>query len=186
MPRPHKADLGLHVALEQRQRVLDEAQAVLAQRDRALQEQAQLLEQAQARVRMVLMQMDAAQRPAAGAPLPLGVLGDLERLLDWCEVQLLVQYERYQAAQTEADEARGQVATAHQAVRALELVLEARARERAERAHREELRLADETAARVHLRRTTTEARAAVAASAAADARHAQFAPGRGFGAVRA
>jgi hypothetical protein len=158
MPRPHKADAGLHVALEQRRRVLDDAQAVLAQRDRAVHEQAQALEAAQARVRMVLLQMDAAQRPAVGVPLPLGVLGDLERLLDWCEVQVLVQQDRLQAVQAEADAARGELATAHQGVRALELVLEARARERAERAHREELRLADETAARVHQRRLVAAA----------------------------
>ena len=152
MARRHKADLGLWAALEQRQRVMDEAQAVLAHRDRAVAEQAGRLEQAQTRVHTVLQQMDAAQRPAPGAPLELGALGDLERLLDWCEVQVMVHYERYTAAQAEADAARGQVATAHQGVRALELVLEGRAKERAERAHREELRQADETAARVHLR----------------------------------
>jgi len=156
--RRHKADLGLWAALEQRQRVLDDAQAVLAQRDRAVHEQAQRLEEAQNRVHTVLRQMDAAQRPVAGAPLELGVLGDLERLLDWCEVQVMVQYERYTAAQAAADEARGQVATAHQGVRALELVLESRAKERAERAHREELRQADETAARVHQQRSAAEA----------------------------
>jgi len=50
----------------------------------------------------------------------------------------------------EADEARGAVAAAHQAVRALELVLEARAAERAEKVRRAELRDADEIAARVH------------------------------------
>ncbi|HEY0420767.1 MAG TPA: hypothetical protein VGC80_14720, partial [Acetobacteraceae bacterium] len=53
-------------------------------------------------------------------------------------------------AQTAVDEARGGVATAHQGVRALELVLASRAAERAERTHRAELREADEIAARVH------------------------------------
>jgi hypothetical protein len=71
-------------------------------------------------------------------------------LLGWCEEQVLVQRRQFEAARSEADEARGFVATAHQQVRALELVLEARAAERAERVHRAELRQADETAARVH------------------------------------
>lgn len=150
MARPHKADAGLILALEQRQRVLDDAQAVMAQRAQVVHAQLVALQEAEARVRNVLMQMDAAQRPAVGLALPVAMLGDLERLLDWCEVQVLVARERLQAAQSEMDEARASVATAHQGVRALELVLEARARERAEKAHREELRVADETAARVH------------------------------------
>jgi hypothetical protein len=84
--------------------------------------------------------------------LPVDLLGDLERLLDWCEVQVLVQQERLHEAQASTDEARGWVATAHQAVRALELVLAKRAAERAEARRRIELREADETAARVHAR----------------------------------
>lgn len=171
MPRLHKADVGLHVALEQRRRTLDTAQAELAQHNRHLQEQAQLLEAARARVRMVLMQMDAAQKPTPGVPLPLGLLADLERLLDWCEVQVLVQQQRLAAAQQEADAARQAVAGAHQAVRALELVLEARARERGERAHREELRKADETAARVHQRHAASQLRQAPSAAPATLAR---------------
>ena len=150
MARPHKADAGLLVALEQRQRVLDDAQAVLSERVRAVEACQSAVGEAEARVRTVLDQMDAVQRPSAGYALPVAMLGDLERLLDWCEVQVLVQRERLQAAQTEADEARGVVATAHQGARALELVLEARAAARAEKARREELRTADETAARVH------------------------------------
>lgn len=99
---------------------------------------------------MVLLQIDAAQRPAPGVPLAVAVLGDLERLLDWCEVQVAVQEERHVGMKAETMLARGAVATAHQGVRALELVLEARALERAERVQRAEIRIADETAARVH------------------------------------
>ncbi len=110
------------------------------------------LADAQARVRMVLMQMDDAQRPAVGMALPVDVLGDLERLLDWCEVQVLVCEERLSAASSETEEARGWVATAHQNVKALELVLAKRAAEREELRRRQELRDADETAARVHRR----------------------------------
>lgn len=146
-PRP---DVALEVALEQRQRVLDEQRQALAEREQVVQEHITLLSTAQARVRMVLQQIDAAQRPVSGAPLPVALLGDLERLLDWCEVQVAVQQERLEAAQAEADLARGAVATAHQQVRALELVLEARAAERAEKQRRAELRDADESAARVH------------------------------------
>jgi flagellar biosynthesis chaperone FliJ len=81
-------------------------------------------------------------------------LGDLERLLDWCEVQVLVQRDRLDTIRAEAEEARGELAVAHQGVRALELVLQARKAERAEKQHRAELRMADETAARVHSRNT--------------------------------
>ena len=146
-PRP---DAALEVALEQRQRALDQQRQALAERDLAVQEQAALLGAAEARVRMVLMQLDAVQRPVPGLALAVTVLGDLERLLDWCEVQVAVQRERLDVARGEADTARGAVAVAHQQVRALELVLQARAAERAEKERRAELRLADETAARVH------------------------------------
>jgi hypothetical protein len=146
-PRP---DAALEVALEQRQRALDQHRQALAERDLAVQEQAALLGAAEARVRMVLMQLDAVQRPVPGLALAVTVLGDLERLLDWCEVQVALQRERLDVARSEADTARGAVAVAHQQVRALELVLQARAAERAEKQRRAELRLADETAARVH------------------------------------
>jgi hypothetical protein len=147
-----RPDQALEVALGQRQRLLDDAQQVFSGHERAVQEHARLLGAAQSRVQMVLHQIDAAQRPAPGVPLPVAMLADLERLLDWCEVQVLVQRERMDVARAEADLARGAVAAAHQQVRALELVIEARAAERAEKVRRSELRLADETAARVHTR----------------------------------
>jgi flagellar export protein FliJ len=143
-------DAGLQTALEQRRHKLDGERQVLAERELALQHEAALLATAEARVRMVLQQMNAAQQPTAGAPLPVAVLGDLERLLQWCEQQVVAQREALQAARAVADEARGAVAAAHQQVRALELVLESRAAERAEKQRRAEIRLADETAARVH------------------------------------
>lgn len=146
-PRP---DAGLEAALEQRQHKLDLERQVLAERELVLQQEASRLAAAEARVRMVLMQMDAPQTPVQGVPLAVTVLGDLERLLQWCETQVVLQRERFEAARGEADGARGAVAVAHQQVRALELVLEARAAERAEKVHRAELRDADETAARVH------------------------------------
>ena len=151
-----RPDAGLEVALEQRQRVLDDAQQVMSQHERAVQEQARLLSKAQARVRMVLGQIDAAQRPAPGVPLAVAVLGALEQLLDWCEVQVVLQQERMDEVRNLAEEARGALAVAHQSVRALELVLEARKAERLEKQHRVELRLADETAARVHTRNTVS------------------------------
>lgn len=149
-PRP---DTALEVALGQRQRVLGDAQQLLSGHERALQDQASVVGTALARVDMVLMQIDAAQRPAPGVALEVAVLGDLERLLDWCEVQVYVERERLIAVQADTDVARQGVASAHQQVRALELVLEARAAERAEKLHRAELVLADETAARVHSRK---------------------------------
>jgi flagellar export protein FliJ len=149
-------DAGLHAALEQRRRKLDAERQVLAERELALQQQVSVFEAAEARVRMVLMQMDAAQAPVAGASLPVTVLGDLERLLQWCERQVVLQREALEAARQVADEARGAVATAHQGVRALELVLESRAAERAEKVRRAEIRLADETAARVHAQNQVT------------------------------
>ena len=151
-----RPDAPLEVALGQRQRVLEEAQQVFSEHERALQEQARLLAAAQARVQMVLLQIDAAQRPLPGVPLAVSMIGDLERLLDWCEVQVMVQRERMDEARAVAEVARGAVAAAHQNVRALELVLAARAAEREEKARRAELVLADETAARVHTRNTVT------------------------------
>ena len=145
-----RPDAALEVALEQRQRVLDQQRQVLAERELGVQEQAALLNVAESRVRMVLLQMDAAQRPLPGVSLAVGVLGDLERLLDWCEVQVMLHEQRLNEARSSAAEARDALAAAHQQVRALELVLEARAAERAEKQRRIELRLADETAARVH------------------------------------
>src|SRR6266567_4816382 len=143
-------DAALEVALEQRQRRLDEERQVLAERELVVQEQARLLAATESRVRMVLLQIDAAQTPVHGIPLPVRVRGDRERLLQWCEAQVVIQQRNLEVARGESDEARGAVALAHQQVRALELVLEARAAERVEKQRRVEIRLADETAARVH------------------------------------
>lgn len=147
-----KPDAALHVALKHRQRVLDKAQQVLSAQLRNVAEHARLVATAQGRVLLVLAQMDAAQRPGPGVHLAVAVLGDLERLLAWCEEQVRLQQEQMAAARAEADNARGGVAAAHQAVRALELVLEARAAERARKMRQTEMREADETAARVHAR----------------------------------
>ena len=147
MSRP---DSALIVAREQRQQKLDQERQVLAERELIVQQQMELLSTAEARVRTVLREMDAAQSPVQGVPLAVAVLGNLERLLQWCEAQVLVQREALHAATGQADLAREAMAAAHQQVRALELVLEARAAERAEKVRRVELRLADETAARVH------------------------------------
>jgi hypothetical protein len=148
----HNPDTALQVALEQRQNVLDQERQVLAQHVRIVQEQADLASTAQARVRMVIRQIDTAQRPAPGVALPVALLGDLERVLDWCEVQVLIQEQRLEMVRAEAELARGAVAVAHQQVRALEVVLQARVNEREEKVRRAELHLADETAARVHSR----------------------------------
>src|SRR6266849_1303454 len=134
-----RPDTALEVALGQRQRVLDDAQQVFSDYERAVQEQARLLAAAHSRVQMVLHQIDAAQRPVPGVPLAVAVLADLERLLDWCEVQILVQRERLDETRAETEVARSAVAAAHQQARALELVLAARAAERAEKVRRTEL-----------------------------------------------
>ena len=147
-----RPDTGVIVALGQRQRVLDDAQQVLSEQERAVQEQARVFAAAQARVRVVLLQSDAAQRPVPGVPLAVALLADLERLLDWCEMQVLVQRERMDEARAQAEVARGAVAAAHQQVRVMELVLAARAAEREEKVRRAELVIADETAAGVHTR----------------------------------
>ena len=148
----HNPDTALEVALEQRQRLLDQERQVLRQHLRAVQEQLELFNTAQSRVRMVIRQIDTAQRPAPGVALPVPLLGDLERVLDWCEVQVAIQQQRLEMLQAEAEQARGIVAAAHQGVRALEVVLQARVAERDEKVRRAELHMADETAARVHSR----------------------------------
>src|SRR5207302_9935410 len=94
-PRP---DAALEVALEQRQRKLDEERQVLAEREMVVAQEAGLLQAAESRVQMVIHQMDAAQAPLAGAPLAVALLGDLERLLQWCEAPALLQRERLAAA----------------------------------------------------------------------------------------
>src|SRR5213082_2999537 len=99
-PRP---DAGLEVALEQRQRVLDQERQILSEHERALHEHAVALQAARARVNMVLQQIEAAQRPLLGVALAVAVLGDLERLLDWCEVQVEVQLQRYSEAHGETE-----------------------------------------------------------------------------------
>jgi flagellar FliJ-like protein len=149
-------DVGLEAALVQRRRKLDVERQVLAEREIAVQQQAAVLASAEARVRMVLAQIDAAQQPAPGVPLPVLLLGDLEELLRWCEAQCVAHRAQLDAVRAQAQEARGAVATAHQGVRALELVLEARAAERAEKQRRTEIRDADETAARVHARQVAS------------------------------
>jgi hypothetical protein len=145
-----RPDAALEVALEQRQRKLDQERQVLAERELLVAHAAGVLETAQSRVRIVLQQMDEAHAPRPGVPLAVTLLGDLELLLQWCEAQVALERARLEDARAEADEARGAVAIAHQGVRALELVLEARAAERAEKVRRAEIRVADETAARVH------------------------------------
>jgi hypothetical protein len=65
---------------------------------------------------------------------------------------VLVHEQRMEEAHAAAADARAALARAHQQVRALELVLEERRAQRAEKQHRIELRLADETAAHVHAR----------------------------------
>jgi Flagellar FliJ protein len=148
----HNPDTALEVALEQRQQVLDRERQALSAHLRAVQEQADLFNTAEARVRMVIRQIDTAQRPAPGVALPVALLGDLERVLDWCEVQVAIQQQRLEMVQAETETARGAVAIAHTGVRALQVVLQARVAEREEIARRAELRMADETAARVHSR----------------------------------
>src|SRR5579864_7465166 len=118
-----RADAGLEVALDQRRNLLDLERQTLAERELALRHELELLAAAESRVRMVLMQIDNAQQPAPGTPLPVAMLGDLEHLLRWCEAQVVAQRERLDAVRVEAEEARGAVATAHQGVRALEVVL---------------------------------------------------------------
>src|SRR5262245_30500701 len=115
MPPP-RPDAGLEAAVEQRQRRFEHAQQVLSVRERALAEQAHLLLQAQARVQMVLSQIDAAQRPAVGITLPVALLGDLEHMLRWCEEQVVWQSERVEGARLETDEAREGLAKTHQHV----------------------------------------------------------------------
>ncbi len=145
-----RPDQALEVALGQRQRVLEDTQQTFSTHERAVQERARVLGVAQARVQMVLHQTDSAQRPPPGEQLPVIVLADLERLLDWCEVQVLVQQALLDQVSAEAEVARTAMAAAHQQVRALELVLQGRANERQEKVRQADVRLADETAARVH------------------------------------
>src|SRR5579864_7691580 len=102
-------DAGLEAALEQRRHKLDAERQVLAERELTVQHEAALLASAESRVRMVLQQIDAAQQPAQGVNFAVAVLGDLERLLQWCEQQVVVQRAATDTARASADEARGAV-----------------------------------------------------------------------------
>ena len=149
---PRHPDAGLLVALDQRRRALEDAQQVMYAHTRRINEELAVLATAERRVQTVLHQIDEVQRPEPGQPLSVATLGDLERLLLRCEAQVQAQAERLVAVQAEADDARKLVAAAHQQVRALELVLENRAAQRAEARRRADQRETDETAARVHAR----------------------------------
>src|SRR5437868_5353309 len=120
---PRHPDAGLLVALDQRRRKLEDAQATMYAHERRIHEELAVLASAEQRVQTVLEQIDQVQRPQPGHPLSVETLGDLERLLLKCESQVQAQAERLAAVQAQADEARKLLAAAHQQVRALELVL---------------------------------------------------------------
>lgn len=147
---PHSEDTALEVALEQRRELLEAAQLELAARERVVQAEAERLREYQRRTALVLDQVVRQHAVPAGRSLDVPVLSDLDAQLRRCERDAATQEARLSAARAAADEVRGAVVTAHQRVRALELVLEARAAERAERQRRAEVREADEVAARVH------------------------------------
>ena len=66
-----QANAGLEAALEQRRRKLDQERQVLAEREIVVQQQAAVLASAEARVRMVLQQIDQAQQPVLSATLKI-------------------------------------------------------------------------------------------------------------------
>ena len=124
-----RPDAALEVALEQRRRTFEQTQMVFSARQRAFHDQARAVGVALARVQMVLSQIEGAQRVLPGARLAVNKLSDLDGLLRWCEEQVRAERALLEDVRAASDEARGWVATAHQQVRALELVLEARAAE---------------------------------------------------------
>ena len=140
------------MVLEQRREVLDGAQRALAERERTVAEEAQQLMHCQERVAAARTALANEQSVGRGARLDVALLVDLEAHLIRCEGAVAVQVARLESARRLADEARGAVVAAHQEVRALEVVLEARVAARADESRRREAREADEIAARVHAR----------------------------------
>ncbi len=143
-------DGALEVALEQRRQVLETAQLELAARERVIQAEAERLASLDARVMLAEQEIVREHVHGGGRPLDVPKLGQLDVFLQRCERDAAAQRARLTAARDHADDARSTVVAAHQRVRSLELVLEARARERAERGRRGEVREADEVAARIH------------------------------------
>lgn len=146
MPRP--PDAGLKVVLDQRRRQLQEAQLALAEQERALQQEAQRLRIAETTVASVRNEMYQSQSPREGHRVNVSRLAELEQIADRCDSARAAQCTRVETAQREMEGRRLAVAEAHRGVRALDLILEARAKARAERHRRAELHDADELAAR--------------------------------------
>jgi flagellar FliJ protein len=147
-----RPDAALEMVLEQRRGLLEEAQRELAARERAVAEEAQQLVLCEARVTSARRDLASEQGVAHGTRLDVGRLIELEAHLVRCESAVADQAARVEAARSRAEEARAEVVSAHQDVRALEVVLEARVAARLEEARRREAREANEIAARVHAR----------------------------------
>jgi flagellar protein FliJ len=149
---PSRPDAALEMVLEKRREVLDEAQRGLAERERIVAEEAQQLAVCEMRLAAARTGLADEQSVGRGARLDVGRLLELEAYLIRCEGAVAAQVARLESARSQADEARSVVVAAHQDVRALEVVLEARVAARADEARRRETREADEVAARVHAR----------------------------------
>ncbi len=151
MPRSNP-DAGLQVALEQRRRILETAQLELAERERVVMEEARHLAAIEARVAVAHSQL-AEAHAAPGRSVDVGKLSELDTFLQICERDAAAQSARLSVARSHSDDARQGVVAAHQQVRSLELVLEARAAARAEERRRSEARQADEIGSQLHTRR---------------------------------
>ncbi len=155
---PRNPDAALEVALEQRRRGLEVARLELAGRERTVQAEAARLARLDGRVAAAQAHL-AAAHVAAGQALDVAALCERDAFLQRCERDAADQSARLSAARSQAERARSQVVAAHQRVRSLELVLEARATARAERQRRAEARQTDEIATGRHARQRAAWAR---------------------------
>ncbi len=151
MPRNHP-DAGLRVAFEHRRRLLEAAQLQLADRERVVQAEAQRLATIEGRVAVAQAQI-AEAHASFSATVDVAKLSELDAFLQICEQDAAAQKARVSAARSRAEDARLDVVAAHQRVRSLELVLEARAAARAEQRRRSDARQMDEIGTQQHTRR---------------------------------
>ena len=141
----HKPDAGLEAVLDLRRETLDQVRLELAERQRSYGAAADAERAAAA----ALDKAHAVVHHLQASPdLDVGDLLSASRYQDWCEVRHASAREASASAAAAVDAARTVVAEAHQRVRAIELVLQGRADERARTAGRVEARIADDIASR--------------------------------------
>ena len=107
-------DSALRTVLERRQSIYQDAQLALAERERTIAHEREVLVAREARYIATSDQLAERMQASVGGALDVGVLGDLESFLGYCEVEIIQQLSAVDVAIAEADAARQQLIEAHQ------------------------------------------------------------------------